>query len=236
MSTETAAFAVTIPESGPIWWDSIATADAAATATWTPEQQSLQYAFQCLAYYGPWNTALETFVAAPKGDPAAGAALRAAHDRWFTTATTAFIAAALIRGWTYEDADEALELGDAYEHVYDWVFNGLGFTENAQMDDFVSRLVPERSAPSDAESVAAIAGAPMTVAEMAEGQRTAFAIARAMGSGDTSAIGEVASTFTTIPEARRAVLAMAAMFAWVVKESGMDWDAIGEDMERRLAR
>lgn len=137
----------TIPESGPIWWATIGDADADTTATWTPEDASLHYAVQCLAYRKPWHEAEEAFFQAAKDDePARGNALRAAHDRYFTTATTAFIAAALVRGWTYRDADKALEMGDAWEHVYGWVFDGLGFTENAQMDDLLARLVPERAA------------------------------------------------------------------------------------------
>lgn len=104
------------------------------------------------------------------------------------------------------------------------------------MDAFLARLVTDRQDPASGPAVAEVVDAPMTVGDMAEGQRTAFGLARAMGSGDTQAVGAVLAGMTTIQEIRRALMGSAAMCAWIVRETGMDWAALSGEMERRLSR
>lgn len=95
---------------------------------------------------------------------------------------------------------------------------------------------PELCAACSREAALRAQGSPMTADDMAEGQRTAFGLARAMGSGDTQAVGAVLADMTTIHEIRRALMASAAMCAWIVREAGMDWAALSEEIERRLSR
>lgn len=73
----------------------------------------------------------------------------------------------------------------------------------------------------------------MTRQEMAEAQRTGFALARAMSTGDTSSVADVVAGMSPA-EMRRALIGTAAMTAYVVQRAGLDWDALHAEMERRL--
>lgn len=221
------------PADSPIWCGEIG--DFAYDASPTDDEIATGYAAESVAHFQRWNAAMSDFIKAPD-DEDRRAALRAAHDRHFAVATTAFAAAALAKGWKPADVREALEMGDASEHVYSWLWEGLSFEENAEMDAFLARLVTDRQDPASGPAVAEVVDAPMTVGDMAEGQRTAFGLARAMGSGDTQAVGAVLAGMTTIQEIRRALMGSAAMCAWIVRETGMDWAALSWEMERRLSR
>lgn len=128
----------------PIWWGTIG--EIPADATPTGDEIAVQYAAQAMAYLQPWERALAGFTA-NQDDPGRRAALSAAHDRYFTTACTAFAAAAMAKGWTPADARDALEMGHGWEHLHGWLWDAMGFEENDQMDDFLARLVTERPEP-----------------------------------------------------------------------------------------
>jgi hypothetical protein len=117
------------PADSPIWWGEIGDGD-----------RIIGYVAQATAHFQRWNEVLSAFTAGPASEELC-AALRAAHDRHFVVATTAFAAAALAKGWKLADVDNALEMGDAWEHVYEWMWDALGFRENEEMDAFLARLV-----------------------------------------------------------------------------------------------
>ena len=106
------------------------------------------FAVQSVAHELIWRKALDQLFKDPT-NPVVQVALRWAHDRHFEAACTAFAAAAGLHGWDAKAIRNALEMGDAWEHVYEWFWEGIGKPSNEEADALLARLVVERPEPAE---------------------------------------------------------------------------------------
>ena len=114
----------------------------------TNEALAAHFAAQAVAHERIWKAALDEFFK-DVTNPDLAVILQRNHDRHFEAACAAFAAAAALRGWTAGAIREALDMGDAWEHVYEWFWVGVGKPSNEETDALLARLVVERPEPTE---------------------------------------------------------------------------------------